>query len=59
MADTDASNNQRIRQVVLAIPAGQVATYGTIAEKAGLGRAVSAMLCINCQQTLVFPGTGW
>ncbi len=39
MADTDASNNQRIRQVVLAIPAGQVATYGTIAEKAGLGRA--------------------
>lgn len=31
--------NQRIWQVVAAIPAGQVATYGEVARKAGLARA--------------------
>ncbi|CAA0097084.1 DNA base-flipping protein [Halioglobus japonicus] len=39
MADPEPGFNQRIWQVVAAIPAGKVATYGQVAEKAGLARA--------------------
>lgn len=39
MIDSDPGINQRIWQVVAAIPSGRVATYGAIAQKAGLARA--------------------
>lgn len=39
MTDLDASTNQRIWQVVAAIPPGRVATYGGVAQKAGIARA--------------------
>lgn len=39
MPDSDSSINQRIWQAVAAIPSGKVATYGAIAQKAGLARA--------------------
>lgn len=35
----DHGINQRIWQVVSAIPSGRVATYGAIAQRAGLARA--------------------
>lgn len=35
---TEPSKDQKIWQVVLAIPAGKVASYGQVAEMAGLGR---------------------
>ncbi|WP_141737038.1 MGMT family protein [Marinobacter sp. X15-166B] len=34
----ELSNEQRIWQVVMAIPAGKVASYGQVADMAGLGR---------------------
>ncbi len=39
MTDCDPGHNQRIWQVVAAIPPGRVATYGEIAQKAGMARA--------------------
>ena len=39
MTDHDSGFNQRIWQVVAAIPPGRVATYGQIASKAGMARA--------------------
>ena len=36
MTDYESSNNQRIWQVVAAIPKGKVATYGGVAQKAGM-----------------------
>lgn len=39
MTDSDLGLNQRIWQVVAAIPSGNVATYGAVARKAGLARA--------------------
>jgi methylated-DNA-protein-cysteine methyltransferase related protein len=39
MQNTGHDINQRIWQVVAAIPAGKVTTYGAIARKAGLGSA--------------------
>ena len=39
MQELEPTLNQKIWQVVAAIPAGRVATYGGIAEKAGLGKA--------------------
>lgn len=39
MHSTSHDINQRIWQVVAAIPAGKVTTYGEIARKAGLARA--------------------
>ncbi|MBK6738975.1 MAG: MGMT family protein [Haliea sp.] len=39
MTDRESSINQCIWQVVAAIPPGRVATYGQVAEKAGLSRA--------------------
>lgn len=39
MTDYDPGPNQRIWQVVAAIPPGRVATYGEIAQKAGMARA--------------------
>ncbi|MGO1500041.1 MAG: MGMT family protein [Marinobacter sp.] len=35
---TEPSKDQKIWQVVLAIPRGKVASYGQVAEMAGLGR---------------------
>ena len=35
---TEPTKDQKIWQVVAAIPAGQVASYGQIADMAGLGR---------------------
>lgn len=35
---TEPGKDQKIWQVVLAIPAGKVASYGQVAEMAGLGR---------------------
>lgn len=35
---TEPSKDQKIWQVVLAIPPGKVASYGQVAEMAGLGR---------------------
>lgn len=39
MTEHDFGFNQRIWQVVAAIPPGKVATYGQIAQKAGMARA--------------------
>lgn len=39
MSANEPDINQRIWQVVAAIPAGKVATYGEVAQKAGLARA--------------------
>jgi len=39
MSEYEPEINFRIWQVVAAIPAGKVATYGGIAQKAGLARA--------------------
>ena len=39
MTDPAPGLNQRIWQVVAAIPRGKVATYGEVAQKAGLARA--------------------
>jgi methylated-DNA-protein-cysteine methyltransferase related protein len=39
MTDQGPGLNQRIWQVVAAIPPGKVATYGEVAQKAGLARA--------------------
>ena len=39
MTASDLGINQRIWQVVSAIPAGKVATYGAVARRAGLARA--------------------
>jgi methylated-DNA-protein-cysteine methyltransferase-like protein len=39
MTDSEVGLNQHIWQVVAAIPPGRVATYGQVAEKAGLPRA--------------------
>lgn len=39
MSNTDPDIDQRIWQVVAAIPAGKVTTYGAIARKAGLARS--------------------
>ncbi len=39
MKGESPGNNQRIWQVVAAIPPGKVATYGQVAQKAGLARA--------------------
>jgi len=39
MTNFDADINLRIWQVVSAIPAGRVSTYGAVARKAGLARA--------------------
>jgi methylated-DNA-protein-cysteine methyltransferase-like protein len=39
MPELDSAYNQRIWQVVAAIPAGKVSSYGVVAEKAGLARA--------------------
>ena len=39
MTDSESGLNQCIWQVVAAIPSGRVATYGQVAEKAGLPRA--------------------
>ncbi len=39
MTDRESGLNQCIWQVVAAIPPGRVATYGQVAEKAGLSRA--------------------
>jgi methylated-DNA-protein-cysteine methyltransferase related protein len=39
MAHSNTGNNQQIWQVVAAIPVGKVATYGGVAEKAGMPRA--------------------
>lgn len=39
MTEPDLGPNQRIWQVVSAIPSGRVATYGQIAQKAGIARA--------------------
>jgi methylated-DNA-protein-cysteine methyltransferase-like protein len=39
MNNSEQNDNHRIWQVVAAIPAGKVATYGGIAQKAGLARA--------------------
>jgi methylated-DNA-protein-cysteine methyltransferase-like protein len=39
MIDTGPDIDQRIWQVVAAIPAGKVTTYGAIARKAGLARS--------------------
>jgi len=39
MAYQEADIDQRIWQVVAAIPEGKVATYGAVAQKAGLTRA--------------------
>lgn len=36
--DTELTREQKIWQVVLAIPPGRVASYGQVAEMAGLGR---------------------
>ncbi len=36
---TDSSNKERIFQVIYQIPVGKVATYGQVAELAGLARA--------------------
>lgn len=37
--DTGSSNKERIFQVIYQIPKGKVATYGQVAELAGLARA--------------------
>ncbi|MGI1678632.1 MAG: MGMT family protein [Cellvibrionaceae bacterium] len=37
--DTSSSNKERIFQVIYQIPKGKVATYGQVAELAGLARA--------------------
>jgi methylated-DNA-protein-cysteine methyltransferase-like protein len=39
MAGDEPDINHRIWQVVAAIPAGKVATYGSVAQQAGLARA--------------------
>jgi methylated-DNA-protein-cysteine methyltransferase-like protein len=39
MTDSESGLNQCIWQVVAAIPPGRVATYGQVAQKAGLPRA--------------------
>jgi methylated-DNA-protein-cysteine methyltransferase-like protein len=39
VTDHDLGFNQRIWQVVAAIPPGRVATYGQVAHKAGMARA--------------------
>lgn len=39
MKDFELDTNLRIWQVVAAIPKGKVATYGDIAQKAGMARA--------------------
>lgn len=39
MITVEPGTDQRIWQVVAAIPKGQVATYGDIAQKAGMARA--------------------
>jgi methylated-DNA-protein-cysteine methyltransferase-like protein len=39
MTDSEVGLNQHIWQVVAAIPPGRVATYGQVAQKAGLPRA--------------------
>jgi methylated-DNA-protein-cysteine methyltransferase-like protein len=39
MTNGEPNTNQRIWQVVVAIPEGKVATYGGIAQKAGMARA--------------------
>lgn len=39
MAASEPDFNQRIWQVVAAVPAGKVTTYGTVAARAGLPRA--------------------
>jgi len=39
MTKFDADINHRIWQVVAAIPAGRVTTYGAVAQKAGMARA--------------------
>jgi len=39
MTNLDADINHRIWQVVAAIPPGRVATYGAVAQKAGIARA--------------------
>ena len=39
MSDCDSGFNQRIWQIVAAIPSGSVSTYGEIARKAGMSRA--------------------
>jgi methylated-DNA-protein-cysteine methyltransferase-like protein len=39
MRDGDLSLNQRIWQVVAAVPQGRVTTYGQVAQKAGIARA--------------------
>lgn len=39
MPNSNPDVNQRVWQVVAAIPSGKVATYGDIAQKAGLARA--------------------
>lgn len=39
MTDSELGLNQRIWQVVSAIPPGRVATYGQVADKSGLPRA--------------------
>lgn len=39
MTKFEADINQRVWQVVAAIPQGRVSTYGSIAQKAGIARA--------------------
>jgi methylated-DNA-protein-cysteine methyltransferase-like protein len=39
MSDPDPDFNQRIWQVVAAVPAGKVTTYGAVAARAGMPRA--------------------
>ena len=53
MQELEPTLNQKIWQVVAAIPAGRVATYGGIAEKAGLGKAALASLSVKALP----PGT--
>jgi methylated-DNA-protein-cysteine methyltransferase-like protein len=56
MAVLEPDFNQRIWQVVAAVPAGKVTTYGTVAARAGLphaARRVGAALHVLPQDTQI------
>jgi methylated-DNA-protein-cysteine methyltransferase-like protein len=73
MRNQQADNNQRIWQVIMMIPAGRVATYGDVANQAGLpgaarrvgyalrqlpeGTAIPWHRVINAQGHLSLPAT--
>lgn len=59
-SEKEPTKEQKIWQVVAAIPKGKVASYGQVAAMAGLGRQARFVgrPWANCPPATAFPGIG-